>query len=47
VALPDAFDTHRLGIVLVLMVASELILSTNGLGWFIVYTRRSLYPSLM
>ena len=35
------------GIALVLMVASELILSTNGLGWFILYTRRSLFPSLM
>ena len=35
------------GIALVLMVASELILSTDGLGWFIVYARRGLYPSLM
>lgn len=38
---------QAVGIALVLMVASELILSTDGLGWFILFMRRSLFPAEM
>ena len=38
---------QAVGIALVLMVASELILSTDGLGWFILFMRRSLFPAQM
>ena len=38
---------QAVGIALVLMVASELILSTDGIGWFILFMRRSLFPAQM
>lgn len=38
---------QAVGVALILMVASELILATDGIGWFIGYTRRLLDPPLM
>ena len=38
---------QAVGVALILMVASELVLATDGIGWFIGYTRRLLNPPLM
>jgi ABC-type nitrate/sulfonate/bicarbonate transport system permease component len=38
---------QAVGIALILMVATELVLATDGIGWFIGYTRRLLMPPLM
>ena len=48
-ALPQILAGARqaVGIALVLMVASELILTNDGLGWFILFMRRSLFPAEM
>jgi len=38
---------QAVGMAVILMVATELILATDGIGWFIGYTRRLLSPPLM
>ncbi|MGH8871178.1 MAG: ABC transporter permease [Acidimicrobiia bacterium] len=48
-ALPQIVAGARqaVGVGLVLMVASELILTTDGIGWFMLFMRRSLFPAQM
>ena len=48
-ALPQILAGARqaVGIALILMVASELILANDGIGWFILFMRRSLFPAEM
>lgn len=38
---------QAVGVALILMVATELILATDGIGWYIGYTRRLLATPLM